>query len=306
MRAHGVISDSTPADFSRGSAGRGVYVSTADAEVLLSPTTVAEFSADSLPEGWFGRPWVEGGGMTQENGGLRLDGGLAGYESLVRGGRSLEFEATFASRPDQHAGFGIDYEHVPWAMFSTKWGRRLYARTHFTLAEDKKLSGDWLDAPHRFRIDWRYLDMWFSVDGNRVAHLLVPMPPMMRPLAGNKRVGGPPLEVAWMRMSPYATAGRFTSRIMDAGRRVRWARLAWEADVPDGTSVTVQARSGNTPAPGPGWSSWGPLTAGSPGRYLQYRCNMETADPSWSPVVRKVEAAYIVTGDGPDSAGPAG
>ncbi|MGH9188856.1 MAG: hypothetical protein ACRD0Q_02300 [Acidimicrobiales bacterium] len=132
-----VVGDCTPADFSRGFPDRGIHVSTNAAEVLLAPTMVAEFSVNSLPEGWFGRPWVEGGGTTQENGGLRLDGGLAGYEGLVRGGRSLEFEATVVSRPDQHVGFGIAYEHVPWAMFSTKWGRRLYARTHFTLAEAK-------------------------------------------------------------------------------------------------------------------------------------------------------------------------
>ena len=50
------------------------------------------------------------------------------------------FSAIFAARPDQHAGLGTNFVDVPWVMFSTKWGRRLYGRTHLLNVDDKKLA----------------------------------------------------------------------------------------------------------------------------------------------------------------------
>jgi hypothetical protein len=293
----GHVGDTSPDDFGSGSADAGAFVARSrPGEVVLAPATAAEFSGPDLPEGWFARPWTEGGTVYFESGELVIDGALVGNERLISGGRSLEFVATFAERPDQHAGFGFDYVNVPWCMFSTKWGRRLYARTNFTLVEDKKLPGEWLGGPHRFRIDWRFLYVDFSIDGQRLAHLLVPMPPSMRPLAGNARRGGTPLSLAWMRISPYPPAGRFTSRVLDAGAVVEWAEASWTAEEPEGTSVALQWRTGDTAGPDRAWSPWVPLAHATPlrrrSRYAQYRAELATTDDATTPVLRAVTLAY--------------
>jgi len=302
--------DGSAADFARGCTDAGAYVArTGAGEVILSPTAAAEFTGDVLPEGWTVTPWAEGGTGTLGDGMLALDGARIGCDPLLLSPRSLEMSAVFAARPDQHVGLGTDLVDVPWVMFSTKWGRRLYARTHLLSIEDKKLDGHWFGAPHVFRIDWNILDLVFSVDGARVAHLMIPMPHHMRALAGNQRVGTEPLRVEWMRISPYASAGRFTSRILDAGTEAAWNSVAWDADAPDGTSLAVQVRTGHTPRPGRSWGPWKSVARSgdaivATSRYIQYRVDLATANPSWTPLLRSVRLAYSAAGSA--AGGPSG
>jgi hypothetical protein len=228
---------------------------------------------------------------------LALDGARVGCDPVLLSPRSVEISAVFAPRPDQHAGLGTDFVDVPWVMFSTKWGRRLYARTHLLTLEDRKLAGNWFDAPHVYRIDWNILDLIFSVDGAKVAHLMVPMPGYMRALAGNQRLGTQPLRVEWMRVSPFAESGRFTSRVLDAGAVVDWHSLSWEADVPEAAGVAVQVRTGDVARPGRTWSPWRAVARsgediGGTSRFAQYRVDLTTTDPSWTPVLRAVRLDY--------------
>lgn len=296
-------------DFAGGSVDGGAYLArTASREVILTPKVAAEFTGPTLPEGWTVTPWLDGGTGTLAGGRLVLDGARVGCDALLLSPRSIEISAIFAARPDQHAGLGVDFVDVPWVMFSTKWGRRLYGRTHLLNLEDKRLPGDWFGAPHVFRIDWNVLDIIFSVDGERLAHFMVPVPGHMRGLAANERLGGPPLEVEWMRISPYAPAGRFTSRVFDAGGCAAWTTADWEADAPDGTGVDVQLRTGTTPAPDRTWSRWATVPAsgdvsGPPSRYLQYRANLATADPSRTPVLRRMTLRHRPTYDSSSSSG---
>ena len=299
--------DGSAADFSAGCADAGAYVApTLDGEVILTPKLAGEFTGDALPEGWTVTPWVDGGAGTLEDGMLSLDGASVRCEPVLLSPRSLEFSAVFAARPDQHAGLGTNFVDVPWVMFSTKWGRRLYGRTHLLNIDDKKLPGDWFDGPHRFRIDWNILDIAFSIDGTRLAHLMVPMPGHMRPLAANQRLGQEPLRIEWMRVSPYEPAGRFTSRVLDAGAVVDWHSLAWEADVPERTSLAVQIRTGDAARPGRAWSPWRPVRQSgdavtTTSRHLQYRVDLATTDRAWTPVLREVRLRYSPAGSGDSS-----
>jgi hypothetical protein len=296
--------DHSPTDFAAGCTDAGAYVArTLAGEVILTPKLAAEFTGEQVPEGWTVTPWVEGGTGTLGDGMLSLDGARVGCDPLLLSPRSLEIAAVIAPRPDQHLGLGTNFDDVPWVMFSTKWGRRLYARTHLLTVEDKKLAGSWFDAPHRFRIDWNVLDLIFSVDGERLAHLMVPMPGHMRALAGNQRLGTQPLRIEWIRLSPYSPAGRFTSRVLDAGVRADWQRVAWDADVPGPTSVSVEVRTGDVARPGRSWSPWRAVTpsgtiAGATSRYLQYRAFLSTSDPAWTPVLKKVRIGYSDAGAG--------
>jgi hypothetical protein len=302
------VSDSSFSDFAAGDTAEGAYLArTQRGEVVLAPKAAAEFTGDELPPGWSLTPCVEGGTGTLGDGMLTLDGARVGHDALLPGPRSLEIAAAFAARPDQHAGFGTDFVAVPWVMFSTKWGQRLYARTNLLLAEDKKLPGHWFDEVHRFRIDWNVLDVVFSIDGERMAQILVPVPSYMRALVASQR-RGQPLRVEWMRLSPYASAGAFTSRMLDAGTSADWHHMSWESEVPPRTSLVLQVRTGDTAAPEAAWSPWTPVPAGGGlhgvrGRYLQYRADLATTDPAWTPVLRAVRVAYSPAGASSSSSG---
>ncbi len=72
--------------------------------------------------------------------------------------------------------------------------------------------------------------------------------------------------------------GSYDSPVLDAERVSRWARISWDAEVPEGASLTVTTRSGNSQVPEDGsWGSWtepcqqgGDVTCPA-ARYLQYR-----------------------------------
>ena len=102
-----------------------------------------------------------------------------------------------------------------------------------------------------------------------------------------------------MRVSPYAPAGRFTSRVLDAGVAVDWHGVDWEADVPAPTSLAVEVRTGDVARPGPvvvavdgRWPTPATAWAARPG-YLQYRVHLATTDPSWTPVLREVRVRLL-------------
>jgi len=294
----GEVTDGSAAAFAAGVTDAGAYVArTAEGQVVLAPSVAGEFTGDDLPSGWSVTPYVEGGTATIGDGRLTLDGARVSCDPVFRGPpRVLDFRATFAARPDQQAGFGIDYVQAPWVTFGTKWGRQLYGRTHHVLFEDKRLPGTWFGEPHDFRIDWNLLEITFSVDGERAAHLLVPVPGYARAVAANPRIGGPPLEVEWMRVSPYAAAGTFTSRVLDAGSTVFWTDATWRADVPAATTLALSVRTGEVARPGRSWSAWRHLpdtgavgaVAGDASRYLQYRADLATDDAGRTPVLHRV------------------
>ncbi|WP_432800226.1 hypothetical protein [Poriferisphaera sp. WC338] len=107
------------------------------------------------------------------------------------------------------------------------------------------------------------------------------------------------------------TRGTFTSAVLDAGQVSLWGTLRVTANIPDGTSVTVETRSGNVANPelAP-WSEWSVAQAFMPGanesplqprqmvvnsppaRFVQYRVTL-TGDSDNSPVVGRVELAYV-------------
>ncbi len=293
------VTDASGADFAAGDTDAGAYVAHGAAgAVMLAPTVAGEFTGTDVPAGWAVTPYTEGGTGTLGRDGLTLDGARVASDAVFKGpSRVLDFRATFASRPDQHAGFGIDYLQAPWLMFSTKWGRRLYARAHHVFTDDKRITGTWFDGPHDFRIEWNLLDVTFFVDEERAAYLLVPVPGYMRATAANQRVGGAPLLVEWMRVSPYAAAGSFTSRVLDAGATVEWTGATWRAAIPEATTLGLSVRTGQIPEPGGAWSSWrrlsGPgATMGDASRYLQYRAELATTNAGRTPVLHQVSFGH--------------
>ncbi len=290
--------DSQADHFRAGSAGDGLSVALTSEgpEIILTPAMLAEFGTEAMPLDWFVEEWKEGGTAHLKAGRLQLDGARAGYSPLFGSHRSLEFVATFTKRPHQHVGFGTNFKDVPWVSFSTKFGHSVYARSHFFIPEDTRLATSLLGSPHRYRIDWNVLDLEYSVDGARAAHQLVPIVGYMRPLASNGSIGGDPLTVEWMRMSPYQPTGTFTSRVHDAGERAQWMGCQWDGETPTGTTIDFEIRAGAASEPDGSWSGWSPPGTAKTGRFAQYRLRLETADRGRTPVVRAVTLRYSADG----------
>jgi hypothetical protein len=72
---------------------------------------------------------------------------------------------------------------------------------------------------------------------------------------------------------------------------VTWDRAFWQAEIPAGATIRVSARGGSTSRPDGSWTPFTPLSG--PGaslekalgssRYLQYRVEMTTGDPTRTP-----------------------
>jgi hypothetical protein len=292
------FSDTTAADFSAGIPGANTYVAqTADGEVILAPAVGAEFSGLLLPSGWSGAPWTTGGSAAVSGGNVTIDGALVATNAYYGSGHSLEFVATFGASTSQHVGFGTDLNAAPWAIFSTGYpgGASVLARTYIgSVASDTDLGG-YIGAPHRFRIDWSASNVTYFVDGVQVASHSIGSVPDMRPVASDL-AGGPTLVIDWLRMSPYATSGVFTSRVFDAGA-AQWLDLIWSGSQPSGASVTFETRVGNTSNPDDGtWMAWMPVSGsviGAPDtRYLQYRAILGGSVTEDTPTVEQVMITY--------------
>ncbi len=106
-----------------------------------------------------------------------------------------------------------------------------------------------------------------------------------------------------------AEQGTYTSKPFDATQPSLWGKLNLTADVPTGSRVQVQTRTGNLADPDAGpWSPWSELVdapdaqdplaprsievSSPPARYLQYRLVL-MRDETASPVVDRVDLAYI-------------
>lgn len=82
----------------------------------------------------------------------------------------------------------------------------------------------------------------------------------------------------------YLAKGTFASRVRDVGITVNWSTASWKGNLPSGTAITFQARTGDSPTVESSWSSWSDevVTPNSsfdvhePRRYIQYRMNLYT------------------------------
>jgi hypothetical protein len=279
----------------------GTYIGESNGEVSLTPTVGAEFSASRLPAEWTGVLWQTGGAFEVADGRLRVDGARVGTcnptavpdcEAGTYGpGRSLLYAATFTGDPFQHAGFGVKFEdQTPRAVFTTDSNGALHAQSvgGTGVVVNTPLDSALLGTPHRFRIDWAPSRVDYWVDDVQVASHPVAINGPLRPVAGSdfNTLGGD-IVVDWIRMTPYASAGSFLSRVFDAHATVEWHTVTWHEVKPAGTGLTISVRTGDTPTPDPTWTGFvtiptpGPITGTS--RYVQYRAELTTADVSRTP-----------------------
>jgi hypothetical protein len=195
----------------------------------------------------------------------------------------------------------------PWAIFSTgSGGSALQARTsNGAASQDDTIAGNWLGAPHRFRIDWSSAQVVYSIDGTVVATHAIAVSDQMRPIVSDANTNGTSVSVDWLQMSPYNTLCVSTSKTIDAHAQLSWLTLHSVGTTPANTLYAIDAR---TSRDGSTWSAFarvnGDVIASPPGRYLQYRVALVTNDGLSTPAVSSVEvvAANLppVANAGPD------
>ncbi|MGQ9454983.1 MAG: SpoIVB peptidase S55 domain-containing protein [Armatimonadota bacterium] len=95
--------------------------------------------------------------------------------------------------------------------------------------------------------------------------------------------------------------GWYESAVHDAQAVSKWGRIKWTAEIPEGTAVELQTRTGNVATPDETWSSWstsysdsyGTQVLSPAGRFIQYRVVMKAKNPGTAPKVNSVSISYL-------------
>ncbi|MBI3464663.1 MAG: hypothetical protein HY000_16650 [Planctomycetes bacterium] len=317
------FAQNSAAEFAAGLPDAGTYVAeTTGGEVTLAPQFGSEFSGWALPTDWSGSRPGRRTRLEVTGGDLTLDHARARSNASFGPGQSLEFVADFGSEPSQRAGFGLGSRRAPWAVFATSPDGQLVASTwagrpaspvarvpnnpaattvSSRIPTVTVLAGNYLGEPHRFRIDWQVTRFVYSVDGVELASHDVPITRAMRAFASDATFSSTPLVIDWVRAGPYSGSGEFLSRVLDAHRQVTWGTVSWVANTPEGTSLAISVRTGDTRTPDDGtWSDFQTVassgtTLGVTSRYLQYRVEAATTGPERTPVLEEIR----FSADGP-------
>jgi len=288
----------TSADFRAGTLDAGTYIAeTQDGEIILTPGIGTEFAGTALPSGWVSNVVATKGTAVVGNGTVKLQGArITSTFPVVGVNRSLDFSATFSGGAGEYAGLLL-------AQFTTKMVGttvNLYARTvNAANPVETLIPGNWLNAPHLFRVEWNSANVVYSIDGSKVAtHAVAFAPGINMTVVGNDTVKTDGmLTIDWMRVSPYAPSNNYLSKVFDAGSAVSWLTMSWTGSTPAGTGIALSYRSGNTPTPDATWtafaavsSSGAPLAGSS--RYVQFKVQESTTVPAQTPVLKDVTIGY--------------
>jgi hypothetical protein len=118
---------------------------------------------------------------------------------------------------------------------------------------------------------------------------------------GNLLLGSSNLGRVYRLGSGYRADGEYLSQVKDTATTSRWGRVRWRGDSPEGTSIRLFTRTGNTADPDDTWSDWsGPYAdaAGTPidsppARFIQWKAQLASRQPESSPALRWVELVYV-------------
>jgi hypothetical protein len=214
---------------------------------------------------------------------------------------TVQASAQFAAAPWQHIGWGALDFAGPFVLFSTAdTSGSITARTSLDGKSEQRTDiGPIPEGFHAYRIE-RVAQtpttdiVRFFVDGEpRAAHSVPTLPLLHLYVSHNAGGSSAALEVRRLAtFPPYVSRGTYTSCPIDAGATVTWGDLKLAATVPPGSSVQAATR---TSADGGTWTDWSDLAAegggpiaSPPGRFLEYRLQLQSSSPSTSPIVQAV------------------
>ena len=98
-------------------------------------------------------------------------------------------------------------------------------------------------------------------------------------------------------------SGEYLSRVMDTKTISSWGNIEWQAEIPSGTTLLLQSRSGNSSEPNESWSDWSPPYQKKDGekilspksRYVQFKANFRTQSGRVSPLLQRVSLFFLQT-----------
>jgi hypothetical protein len=99
----------------------------------------------------------------------------------------------------------------------------------------------------------------------------------------------------------FQVTGEFISQVEDTKTTSRWGRLRWRGATPDGTSIRMRTRAGNTETPDDTWSEWsepysdskGSAISSPPARFVQWKAELASDSAGTTPVLQWVELVYV-------------
>ncbi len=97
--------------------------------------------------------------------------------------------------------------------------------------------------------------------------------------------------------------GVYTSRIFDTKNISSWGKIDWKSEVPDGASLQIQTRSGNSEEPNQTWSEWSPPYSNIQGeqilspkaRFIQFKVLFKALSGKASPQFSDATLFYLQT-----------
>ncbi len=97
--------------------------------------------------------------------------------------------------------------------------------------------------------------------------------------------------------------GEYVSRVYDTKTVSSWGRIEWRATVPEGGSLQLQTRTGNSEEPNQSWTDWSPpyqkaegeQILSPKGRFIQFRIIFQTQSGKVTPLLQKINLFYLQT-----------
>ena len=96
----------------------------------------------------------------------------------------------------------------------------------------------------------------------------------------------------WYEVTEFESSGVLESTVLDTEDAPQWASFDWSSQAPVGCGVSFQFRSSDNPSSMGEWSEeyFSPaVLSGLVHRYFQYRINLSSSDPLFSPIVQSVQ-----------------
>jgi hypothetical protein len=290
------------ADFSNCSVANGAWAaSVGDGAVRLAGNVSDPFDGPALDAArWTWGTWNGGAYTPAPNGTLTVDapGGAFVRSQASYAAGAVEGAVAFSAAPWQHFGFAGDGFAGNYAIFSTyNTSDHLFVRVGDGGGEQRMDFGAIPPGIHRYRVAWSapggVTQIQFYIDGViRAQFGFTPVQPMYAYLSNNTPGAAMIADMAEI-TPPFVTSGTFVGCAFDAGASAAWGTLNWTADLPAGTSLSVETRTSNDAAT---WSAWsavatsGAAISSPAGRFLQYRLTLGTTDTQQSPAVLDIGA----------------
>jgi len=288
------------ADFNAGTySGTALANSTTGGIQLASTTFSDDFNGPSLGSSWTRTAWASGGTVTFSGGVVSL-ASTSVLSVPAAGSNGVEASVRFGAAPYQHFGLATGLASASgnsWAIFSTNGtSDTLYARVNVNGSTRDVSLGALPTGFHTYKVQPVSGAIQFYVDGTLRTTIRGTLPMGTSVKVALSAYTATVLKADWVRVlgGSSPTSGTFTSSVFDAGRLATWGTASWTANLPAGTTVVVQTRSGNTATPDGTWSGWTTVTNGgqvsSPsGEFLQYRVLLTTSNPTVTPTLISID-----------------